>query len=288
MDKPTSLEDFKENPIVGVEVEFHGTSTEKVLLKNYAQQISRSNTVSELNYNIKITTERLKALGVYRSCDIIVLPGPITDSALVHFSLKDSPWWGMDLNLLHNKEGGKGVISGVLKNIRGKADLTKFCLGYKPNTSTFEAEFIHHDRLYYPGKWEGIYSVKKHSEVIDRNVTEKIYGGSFALKSVDGKNTFEAGRCIRTNYFALEPSSSDIMKTELPVTPKNYLAYTYLSDNRDKKDEPHTGSFCKCINEVAFGEFTKFYRLDCSFMKFFQIAPNISFQTSILFGSLFE
>lgn len=151
MVKKSDFSDFEDNPLLGVEIEFQDTNTQKELLKQYAEIISHSGTVHELKQNISIVLEKLKTLGLYKSCEVLVLPGQVTDSALVNFTLKELPWWDYSCLLQPNIEGGRIKLTGILRNIFEKADLTNFGLGLAHKTRNLEYEFLHINKMFYPG-----------------------------------------------------------------------------------------------------------------------------------------
>ncbi|CAG9331805.1 unnamed protein product [Blepharisma stoltei] len=285
MEELKELRDHAKNPIVSVELDFRNTSTNPELLKRYVRPLTKSRSVEELHAKIKETVYKLNALDMYRSCDAIVLPGKTIDAALVQFVLKDKRWWNLSFGANADSEGGKSVLSAHLRNLRGKADLTNINLEYKLNTGTWGYEVFHHDKLYMPGKWEMMYSVKKYSDELDQNVKENAYGGSFAIKSANGKHKLEAGRFIRTNDVAVEYASLKLLKEELPVSVKNYISHTYTRDLRDDTSEPRTGSLTSITNEFALGGDVNFHKVDLKFNHYFPILSNVVFQSTFGLGA---
>ncbi|CAG9311846.1 unnamed protein product [Blepharisma stoltei] len=285
MDELKELRDNAKNPILNVELEFQHTSTNPEVLKKYFRSLTKSRSVEDLHEKIKESVYKLNALDLYKGCDVIVLPGKAIDSALIQFVLKDKRWWSLSFGATADNEGGKSVLSAHFRNLRGKADLTNVNVEYKLNTGTWGYEMFHHDRLYMPGKWETMYSVKKYSDELDQNIKEHAYGGSFSLRSSDGKHKLEAGRYIRTNEIATEYASLPLLKQELPVSVKNYIAHTYTRDLRDNPSEPRTGILSTLTNEFAFGGDVNFHKIDFKIHHYFPILSDIVFQSTFGLGA---
>ena len=278
------LAGYEFSPITDVEYEFKNTFTDSNILKKYTRCISKARSVYELNEMIIKAIHKLDSLQSFKSCDVKVFPGKGTDSALVSFILQDNNWWNMSIGASASNEGGKTEASATLRNLRSKADQTIVKVEYKPNTRTYGYQFLHHDKLYIPGKWEAIYSFKEGGEELDINLKENNYSGSFILKSFDGTNKIEIGRSVRTNSVRVENSSLKLICDALPVNSKNYLSYTFIKDSRDNHQFPKSGNLLTLTNEFAYGNDNKFHKIDFKLNTYFGLTSALVFQTSIAGG----
>lgn len=278
------LQDYEYCHLDEVHCEFHNTSTSHSLLRQLTGSLLKSRSVSELNSEILKAIYKLESLDTFKICDVKVLPGTKLDSAIVSFALQDNKWWTMSVGVTADNEGGKSEASAILRNLRSKADHTAIKIEYKPNSKTYGYQFLHHDRLYLPGKWEAFYSVKQGNEEIDVNLKENNYSGSFCLRSVNGKHRVEVGRSIRTNSVRVENASLAMIKSALPVNAKNYLSYSFLNDSRDNPQTPKSGSYLKFVNEIAYGNDNKFCKVDMKLNSYFGLTSAVVLQTSIAAG----
>ena len=158
------LRDYEFCHLDSVKCEFKNTSTDSKLLGLYTNSITRARSIGELNMQIIKAINRLELLDNFKTCDVKVLPGDSIDTALVSFALQDSKWWTMSLGVTADNEGGKSEASATIRNLRSKADHTALKVEYKPNTKTYGYQFLHHDKLFIPGKWEAFYAAKQGNE----------------------------------------------------------------------------------------------------------------------------
>mmetsp|Transcript_6851 Transcript_6851/g.10103 ORF Transcript_6851/g.10103 Transcript_6851/m.10103 type:complete len:428 (+) Transcript_6851:11-1294(+) len=284
MEDPSEIDQFAHNPIREVGLEFSCTQTSSRALRNYLKFLTKSRTVEELHENIEKSIHKLNSLKNFRSCDVKVLPGDHTDSALVSFVLKDLKWWGLSLGTNTGTEGVKGTISGVFRNLLYKADQTIFEVDYKYNTGTYGYNFVHTDKLFKPGKLESVFTLQNFTEELDQNLFLDSYGGNFALKTNDEKHTFEVGKYFRFNRIAVENASETLLKEGLAATSKNYFCHNFHLDTTDSLTEPRKGFKLNVLNELAYSEDSRFHKFDLRLHKYLSLAEDITFQGTCKLG----
>mmetsp|Transcript_33877 Transcript_33877/g.59037 ORF Transcript_33877/g.59037 Transcript_33877/m.59037 type:complete len:423 (-) Transcript_33877:4-1272(-) len=278
-----SQEEVQSNPLASVSITFEGTKTNHALLRTHLHKLTRARTVGELHERCTRALNKLTALDAFKSCKTTILPGTEINTAIVEFEIKDLRWWELSLGFNTDNEGGRSIVSGILRNLRNRAEQTRVSTEYKHNTGTYGYEFTHIDKLFDPKHFQLVYSLKKSSEEVDQNVIENAYGGSISLETYDGAHKLSIGRKVRTNLIAAEYASMELLRQELPTSAKNSLTHTYTVDRRDSSDYTRSGYLASLTNEIALGNTTRFHKVEAKGTRYFELLKDSPLQLS---GSL--
>lgn len=271
-------------PINSVDIEFNETKVDKSLLLQIVKLLSKSTSVYALQENLIKSLQTFESLDSFKSCEAVILPGKVKDSALVSFNMKDSRLWTMSAGADANNEGGRTVLSASFRNLREKADLTNIQVEYKPNTKTYGFELYHLDKLYIPGKWQLYYSLKQGTEEIDTNLKQVSYGGSIGIRSLKGHLRSELGRFIRTNKINTEFASLQLINEGIPVTAKNYLLTEWKWNTLNNFQQPSSGASLTLTNELAYGADNVYQKFDFKLSKYFGLTSSVVLQSIVNFG----
>lgn len=275
-----SQEEVQSNPLASVSLKFIGTKTDPALLRAHLYKLSRARTVGELHEKIGAALNRLTSLDAFRSCRTTILPDRGLNTAVIEFDIKDSRWWECSLGFTTDNEGGRSIVNGIFRNLRGRAEQTRVATEYKHNTGTWGYELTHADKLFNPKHYQVSYSLKKSGEEIDQNVIENSYGGSVALETFDGAHKLVLARKVRTNQIAAEFASLELLRQELATTAKNSLTYTYTTDSRDNSTQPKAGYIATLTNELALGSDVRFHKVEGRVSQYYELFRDIPLQLS--------
>jgi outer membrane protein assembly factor BamA len=284
MEVTSQLMEEESTPLTSISLNFEGTKTSSALLTAYLHKLTRARTVGDLHQKLAGALAKLSHLDAFETSSAMILPGQQLNSAVVQFDLKDSRWWDLRLGVDASNEGGRSIVSGIVRNLRGRADQTQAAVEYKHNTGTWGYELSHTDKLFRPEHYSASFSVKKATEELDQNVLEDSFGGAVSFKTLDGVHGLTLGRTIRTNLIATEFASIELLRNELPATAKNSLTHTYKLDTRDNDEQPRAGYLATVTNEVAVGNDACFHKVEGRVSEYFELLPDITLQLSGILG----
>jgi outer membrane protein assembly factor BamA len=279
-----SQEEVRSNPLGSIGLRFSGTKTHSALLRAHLSQLTHARTVGDLHDRLAAALNKLTRLDAFKTTATTIYPGSGVNTAVVHFDIKDLRWWEMSLGFNTDNEGGRSVVSGIVRNVLGRAEQTRVQTEFKHNTGTWGYELSHVDKLFSPKHYSVSYSAKKASDELDQNVIENSYGGSVSLETFDGVHRVTLGRKVRTNAIAVEYASLALLREELATTAKNSLTHTYTLDTRDNSEQPTTGRQTTVTNEVALGHDASFHKVEGRVSQYFPLFPDIPLQVSGYLG----
>jgi outer membrane protein assembly factor BamA len=275
-----------DNPIYAVDLKITQTGVNHQLIKSFAKQILQSRTVAQLQSTLISAIEDLHQLNVFRNCSVLVEAGEFEDTASVEIGLVDTRSWEIGLDFTDDFEGGSTSVSGVLRNLRRKADLTSVALQYRHNTGTTGYSLTHTDQLFVPRKLIADWKLLRHSCELDQNLLEVTSGYEFSLTTFDHKHSLDLGRHLRTNMIAVQFASLPLLD-ELPNSNKNFLAHTYTLADLDDAEEPSSGYSVKLRNELALGDDAQFHKCEVKGSVYRSVLDFITLETTGFVGWFF-
>lgn len=270
------------NPIYAVDLKISNTCVQHKYIEAFVKHLLQVRTVEDLHQGLVRAMQGFHTLGVFRSSNIAIMPGPFEDTASVEIALVDSPSWDTRLAFSDDFEGGSTEFTWFLRNLRKKADLTSLRLQYRHNTGSKGYAIDHIDQMFRPGKLLANWSFMKTTRELDQNVLEHISGAEFGIQSFDHSHKLDFGRHVRQNLIAVQYASLALLE-ELPVSSKNFVAYSYNASSIDNEDEPTQGYSFQLRNEFALGE-TIFHKCELKASYFRSLIDYITLETSVNAG----
>lgn len=282
MNTREKLDLYGAHPLAGVTLELLNTKTDPQLLYKLLQAVRKAPNLQELQKRLENAAQTLHDLDIYKECNIALHPGIELDSALASFDFKEYNMLGWDLGLFADNKGAKTSLGLTMRNLRGRADLSKFDVNYLVNSNSLQYMFEHHDQLFSPGRLQSLLRLEKGKKELDSHVLEDKYGGGLYLITSNKTHTLGLGRYTRTNIINSDYASQALMN-EIPVSSINFLSHTYRLDTTDHYLYPTEGNLLILKNQIAYGD-ARFHKVDIDYSRYFKLTSRLVFESCLSFG----